>query len=392
MRGKLVVAAGSLSAVALAVACGSADLSGFAADRDGGGAGDAAGEFPSSDAGSTAIPVDAIVLVHAAAFPAFRLCFEGRPADQPTPSADLMPSSNVVGLEVGGAVLLPAAEGPLGRAFLFDERTLRPFYPPGKPGPTCDALLGGNFPDKGVPVGDLQEDLAHGVHLLVLTGCRPTSSDVSATPARCGPDWTPLGGNLALKTIAVEAFARPRPSELPVQALLLSSAIAGAASGRAIGVAFGDVADDGGSLAGHGAARTTIAADLAPYQPAPSAPIALVYDPSDVAAYASRGFVVSFAGGRDAGADAGGGADGGADAGAAQILFTQSLADVQRRSEPNAVPQTWYALGASYVLLALGDPDPRLPDGGADPDPGRAPHLLAMPLSAPDAGADAAVP
>jgi hypothetical protein len=386
VRTKTAVVAASLALLAAGMACGSADFAsgGSNPSSDGGASRDAGASFPpASDAGVAPIPVDAVVLVHGAQFPPFRLCFEGALNEQPTPSAELMPSSNVVGLDVGSAVVLPPKRGRLGKAFLFEESKLRAFYPPGKTGPSCDALLGASSPAQGKLVGDLQDDLSSGVHLVVLTGCRSLAEDIAATPARCGKDWLPTAGNLALRTVAIQAFARPAPSSLPVQALLASTAIEGAAAGRAIGLSFGGIADGGGDDAG--AIGAPFVDRLALFVPAPSLPYPITYDPSDTAAYASRGFAMSY------GAPVDGGADGG-DAGPRETVLTQSLADVQRFSEPNAVPDDWYAVGASYVLLVVGDPDPRLADGGADPDPRHTAHLLAIPLSAPDAGRDAATP
>src|SRR5262245_40618969 len=45
-----------------------------------------------------------VLLVHAAGFPSFRLCFEHFPDQAPQPDENVMPEANVVGVEVGSLV------------------------------------------------------------------------------------------------------------------------------------------------------------------------------------------------------------------------------------------------------------------------------------------------
>jgi hypothetical protein len=89
----------------------------------------------------------------------------------------------------------------------------------------------------------------------------------------------------------------------------------------------------------------------------------------------------------DGGSEAGTTSDAGADAGPREVLVRQSLADIQKLSSPRSLPADWFSVTSSYVLLSVGDPDPRLGDGGPDSDPRHALHLLAIPLATPDAGA-----
>ena len=115
--------------------------------------------FP--DAGAPLLSVNGVVLVHAASFPAFRICFEGTKEELPLPSTDVMPESNVVGVEVGTAVRLPplstAGARPLGRAFVFPELALRGLYPTFGgfgAGPTCENSLASSEPSHAGWVGE----------------------------------------------------------------------------------------------------------------------------------------------------------------------------------------------------------------------------------------------
>jgi hypothetical protein len=335
-----------------------------------------------SDAGvatpSRLIEANALVLVHAAAFPAFRVCFEGATGDQPQPSVDLMPDSNVVGVDVGTAVRLAARPEKLGHAFVFPESVLRPLYPQsGGGGPSCEQLLNGAIKQFAIDVGAVTADVSSGVHALVLTGCRAASVDPVASKDRCGADWAPATGNLALATLTLMAYARAGDTRLPVQLVQLSPALDRLASGRALGLAFGVL--DGGAA---GAAPSPLVEGAVPFGEAvPNPPAILDYAASDVASYATSGVFVTLGGALDdAGMPIGG------DAGAREILIAQSLADIQKRSSSRSLPSDWFSAASSYVVLSVGDTDPRLGDGGRDDDPRRALHLLAVPLATPDAG------
>jgi hypothetical protein len=366
-----VLAAGA----AFAFACGSADESAGFASLDGGSTNDsgADGAFtPSTDAGAAGPAVDAVFLVHAAAFPAYRICFEGLGTEQPFPSKDVMPEANVVGVDVGSVVRLPPLGSSVGRVFLYKESDIRYLYAPASaPGPDCKHLATSPSPPPFVTLDALGADLSSGVHVLALTGCQAAGLDAAANKARCGDTWTAGKGNLALTHLQLLAQARFDKKELPVQALQLSNALEGEAAGRAIGISFGTLAS---------APTPPFADDLQLGHPAPGAAEPLAFDAADASAYADEGFFLSL----------GAPADGGVDGGARQVLVTQSLAATQRLSDPTALPTDWYGGASSYVLLVVGEPKPMLPDGGPDGDERRALHLLSVPiapLASDDAGA-----
>lgn len=323
------------------------------------------------DAGAV-IQANAIVIVHAAAFPAFRICFEGAQDERPQPTDELMPESNVVGVDVGTAVRLPARGGKLGRAFVFPESALRTFYPGGV-GPPCKSILASaGTKDTAVEVGEVTEDLSRGVHALVLGGCRPANVDPMASTNRCGADWTAAKGNLRLTTLPLMAYARSGETRLSVQLVQLSPTLQRTAEGRALGLAFGPI---------EGGAPSPFVEGAVPFgEPVPNPPADLDYAAADLASYATSGVFVTLGGLLD---DAGVPLDAG---GARHVVVAQSLADIQKRSSPRSLPPDWFSAASSYVVLSVGDTDPRLGDGGPDDDPRRGLHLLAIPLASPDAG------
>jgi len=358
--------------------CSSAYDAGFAGD--GGFVGKADGA-PGLDGGSAAPPAqleaNGIVLVHAASFPAFRICFGGALSARPLPDTDLMPDSNVVGIDIGTAVRLPPYKGMLGRAFVFPELAIRSLYPAfggAGIGPTCEQLLLSNKSDV-TEVGTLTEDLGRGVHALVLHGCRTAALDKQASVARCGDTWTAAAGNLTLDVLSLTAYQRPPSLKgLPVQLLQLSPAFARVTAGRSVGVAFGALDREGG------AAPAPFIEGAVPFgTPVPNPPAVIAYDPAELAAYATSGVFVSVGGLLDGGS---------ADAGR-ELVLKQSLADIQLRSASRSLPSDWFAVASSYVIVSVGDPDPVTEDGGPDADPRRALHVLAIPLAAGAPAADA---
>src|SRR5438046_2886251 len=99
-------------------------------------------------------------------------------------------------------------------------------YPPGGgDGPSCGTLLGGALASQAYEVANLGS-VPDGIHLLVLTGCLKASDDPNASAARCGSKWTPANGNLSLGSIPIESSFRTDRTQLPVQAIQLSPAIA----------------------------------------------------------------------------------------------------------------------------------------------------------------------
>ena len=351
--------------------------------------GDASGDgSPSVDGGGFGTPsapvlaVNGLVLVHAASFPAFRVCFEGAQGDRPAPSTDVMPESNVVGVEVGTALRLPPHSGILGRAFVFPELALRALYPAfggAGIGPTCGQLLLSNKAD-AIEVANIVADVSSGVHALVLQGCRKGAEDATASTQRCGDTWTAATGNLRLEVVPLTAFMRrPDTNGLPVQLLQLSPGLARMSAGRALGMAFGALDREGG------APPAPFLEGRLPFaEPVPNPPALLDYAGADLQSYATHGVFVTLGAPLD---DAGKPTDGGG--AERKVVITESLEEIQRRSASRSLPPEWFAEASSYVILSVGDPDPRLADGGPDDDARRALHLLAIPLAAvqaPDAG------
>ncbi len=354
------------TAAIIAVACGDLASSGFDPSPAGadGGAGDGKAGF--QDGAAPPIPANGLVIVHAASLPAFRLCFEADRSLRPVPSDQLMPSSNIAGVEIGSAVRIDPISPAIGRVWAFPEPAIRALYPPGQAGPACWDLLE-TMSDAAIELGEIERDLSTGVHLLVVSGCQPSSIDPAASVERCGPDWKSDTGNVGLRVISIDAFQRSNATSLPVQIVQLSGALASRSAGRRIAVALGEI---------DASPEPFIRDDLAVGDVVPDMPVQLEYQPDDTASFASVGFHVSLEA-PDAGA---------IDAGSREPLLWQSLAEIARLSSSRDVPPAWFAAASSYVLLLLGDPD----IADASVDDRRKVHLLAVPVAAPhrdDAGA-----
>lgn len=214
---------------AVIVAVGSA-CSGIAASEDGP---NGAPSFENPDAASEAADpgprapgapsASGVVLVHAAAFPAFRLCFENMPELKPQPDSKIMPQANVVGVEVGSVVRLDPMKAP-GRIYVMNERDVRTndF--------TCGELL--DDPSKKLVVdkdyhvaNEIDHPLGEGrVDVLAITGCGGKAflnyleTDETNCDEGASRKWDVTKGNLEARVIPLE----PSPvgateSSLPVQ-------------------------------------------------------------------------------------------------------------------------------------------------------------------------------
>lgn len=297
-----------------------------------------------------------VVVVHASPnLGAFRLCFSGGGDLLPMPDRELMPQSNIVGVEVGAAVRVPALSSlkiktsPT-RVTAIPERSLRSkpanapcsalVCPAGATGGDC--LTSGEYFDLGAAPAGLVEP---GVHLLVVSGCVPGSGD----PATCGVGYSPSIGNVKLSDIPVQPSFSGRRG-LDVQLAQLSAAV-----------------ERGGSVTVKFGALPTPSVDL-PVNDTfgqVSSPAFFELDRGDPAVYSQKGFLVETGG----------------------VKVTQSLASIQALSDPDQLPTDFYAVPSSFVLLLLGEPAQTSPNGGpgdAGVDPGRALHLLAVPVSAPE--------
>jgi hypothetical protein len=366
--GMLVLA---LSGSGLLYACAADSLSSFdgssPSTQPDAGAGGAFGDA-SSAPGNALTPVDnAVILVHAAKTPSFRLCFLNELDRKPQPDSQVMPEANVVGVEVGNAVRIGPLHGAPGRVYLFGEATIRALYPAfggsSGAGPSCGDLLGDDaLKQYAQDLGEIDTDLSRGVHLLVVKGCSANSPLATYSLGQCGDGWTADKGNLTVTEITLEGANRTSADKLPTQVVNLSQPLEGARAGRDVVVSFGDLTDAG-------AAASEIATNPPLFEGAtPAEPVQLAYEASDLGVYDSYGFRVAYSSG-DAGAP----------------LLSESLARVQKQSSPRDLPPTYYAAASNYALLLLGDPSPTLVDGGADDDERRSLHFLAVPVIAPNA-------
>ncbi len=379
---RIVALAAGAALVAAAAACGSADsASGFDRGEDAG-EGDGGGQF--GDAGiNTPIPSAGLVVVHAAAFPAFRLCFSNFPDRLPFPDRSVMPNSNVVGVEVGSVVRLDPLATP-GEVYVIDEKTVKASAdsPDDKPcrDLICEAGAGCLRENLDwVRAGTVNDAIgAQNVDVLAITGCGNVFflQDVGATSDQCGSGWNDITGNLAVRVLPLQATMRNADvPTLPVQLVHMSQLVDAQREAGVLEVTYG--AFDGGSAP----LANTVATDPTLFDP--SMIHALPLPMNDESIFASQGFRIAIRSG-DAGAS---------------LLVDTSLAQVQSLSAPRDVPSDYYRAASSYALLLLGDPanPPVFTDGGANAgyDPRRGVHLLAIPVAAPapdagpaDAGSD----
>ena len=354
----------SAVAAAAAVACG--DASDDAGARPPSTRNDAG----PSDASAGAPPVGSasgVVLLHAASFPAFRLCFENYPELRPQPDQAVMPQANVVGVEVGSVVRIGPLERPPGKvyAIIQSEARASPTDPGGK---ACGALIAEDLTLnlQYHEAGELTAPLGVGeVTLLGLTGCggKPISDKLGVDADDCGPDWDIVAGSLRARTLTLLPTVAATPSSLPVQIVHMSSLLEAArANGEELDVTFGLLLD-----AGVGERLEQDVAISPPLFDA-SAATTLAVDQTTETTYGTHGFRIGLR----------------SDGGAPSFTFDQSLAEVQDLSSPQTVPTTYYLAASNYALLLLGDPRIRrtLADGGPNAgwDPRRAVHLLAVPV------------
>ncbi|HSO33520.1 MAG TPA: hypothetical protein VLT33_13395 [Labilithrix sp.] len=367
-----------LALAGLGVACGSMSASAFEAGDNtpsGAGRGEDAGFGPAATDPNVGVALDnAVILVHAAKSQSFRLCFRNELDRRPQPDSDVMPEANVVGVDVGSTVRLGPLRGAPGEVFLFDEPLIRAVYPQfggAGQGPTCESLLSASNPlsKLAVSLGTITKSLKTGVHLLVVRGCPGNGPLRSYSTAECGDTWTDMKGNLGITEIELRGSKAPTNGTLSAQLVNLSQPLNSAKGSRDVVVSFGDLKTPGAPL-------TAVTANPALFGGAsPEQPAQLQYTTEDPAIFGSIGFRVSFA------------AKGTPDT----VVLDQTLERVQALSAPRDIPATYYGVASNYALLLLGDPAPKLIDGGPDTDDRRNLHLLAVPVvdPKPDAGSDA---
>lgn len=370
--------------VATAVACGDMSDSAFGTsigdgDGDGGGADAGFGSDAAAVPGVGA--VSGVVILHAAAFPSFRVCFENYPELPPQPDVALMPAANVVGVEVGSVIRIGSLDRPPGKVYVIDQRDVRatPRDPLDR---KCGALIAGR--DLVVNrhyqlAGELTTPLGVGqVDLLAITGCGGKSwlDELGASSDDCA-DWDQTAGSLLARTVELVPSVIATDTTLPVQVIHMASLLeAKRAPGEAIDVTFGalDSSDGGRSL------EQTVIANPPLFEA--GAPKMLAVDQTSDAVFGTHGFRIALRP-----------IDDPAGAAAPTFFVDQSLAEVQELSFSPTVPTTYYRSASNYALLLVGDPriTPSYADGGANPgyDRRRAVHLLAVPVKddVEDAGA-----
>jgi len=361
----------TLAAVGAVLACGDTRLAFDApAGADHPDAGDAGAFEPpsgSADAGTVGA-ASGVYLLHAASFPAFRLCFERYPELRPQPDQTVMPRANVVGVEVGSVVRIGSLERPPGKVFVIMQRKL-PAAPGDTGGRPCGELLASGDLTPNLEyheAGELTEPLGVGhVSVLGITGCggKAILDSLEIPSSNCGAGWDVTAGSLRTRTLTLVPSVPATRSSLPVQVVHMSPLLESTrGQNEHIEVSFGALVASAGRLA-----QDVVSA---PPLFEASAPVALTLDQTSEATYGTHGFRIAVQS-----------VDDGAPP---SFTVTQSLAEIQELSSPQTVPTTYYLAASNYVLLLLGDPQitRTLPDGGTngDYDRRRAVHLLAVPV------------
>ena len=310
-----------------------------------------------------------MILVHAASFPSFRLCFANKLSQAPVPDTKILPESNVVGVETGGFIRLPSMDAP-GTIYVIDERVVR-----NQTG-TCDRLINQGILHEGNDYDVIQGDVDasaplarrlgdNGVDVIAVTGCASsiTLENLGVDKSRCGTGYVANDGTLkATVTTLQRAPTGVTSSTLPVQLYQLSTAVealAAAADGP-LTVSFGPLGSGVGSLGQELGIAPIFEAD---------AQTTLDFDQTSESVYGTHGFRIKVG----------------------AVTVDQSLATVQEFSSSNELPTTYNGLASNYALLLLGDPTYPADAGAASTHLGM--HHLAAPVLDPtanDAGADAA--
>jgi hypothetical protein len=349
--GAFIAVLATVASAGAVVACGADSTSAFGPESgaDLGDAGLPPIAVPSSDAAQDSAPQNdggatvrasstALFLLHASYdLPAVRVCFESAGSLAALPRSNLMPSSNLPGLDVGRVVRIGDLGGVTGLAqkpkvHVFVESAIR-----GTPDAACSALLADVALKKGehrYEAKFVDATINTGAPLvLVLEGCI-----TAATPdAKCAPAGT-KDRDLAVRAISLPTPTAAGASNLHWQPVNVAPELPSAAIWFA--QTFADTAPTASAAFGQvGAVQTT------------------PFDRSVIGNYASFAF----------GVRAGG------------INLTQaSMADVQDVSLPGAVPSEFYVPEASMALFIVGSKEAV----DAAPD-ARALHVVAVPI-APD--------
>ncbi|MBX3233679.1 MAG: hypothetical protein KIT84_21270 [Labilithrix sp.] len=367
--------AGAAGAVALACG-GDDDGSPFAGGGDGGDI-DSGGPIGVGDGGATG-PTSGVVIVHAAAFPAFRLCFEKYPELPPQPDSRVLPQSNVVGVEMGSVTRIGAITRAPGKVYVINQTRVAA-TPDDPTQDDCGEVLAKADIQEGKDyevLGPLSEPIGvDETTALVVSGCGRQGwlTETGVEPSECGEGFDANAGSLKVLTFPLAATTQTAATTLPVELVNLSEALAGDVPlGEHVDVTFGDLD------AAAGAPLTQKVAESPPLYDA-SASALLDLDFTDETVYGTHGFRVAYR--PD---DAGPADDAGLADAAPPFSLDQTLATVQAMSRPDANPTTYFLAPSNFALLLLGDPRIKktLEDGGANEgfDARRALHFLAVPV------------
>jgi hypothetical protein len=360
------------TALALLFACGSNDDASSFRDQSDASFASSSGSsgLPFGDGGTTG-PAKGVVLVHAAGFRSFRVCFEGYRSILPQPDRKVMPESNTVGVDVGAAIRIPPLTEAPGTVYVIPNKTAHtPDDPEDLP---CGAFLDTHqVNEEYLLAGKIDRPVGvDGAEAIVLTGCGtlPQITNLNIAAGDC-PGYADGGGAYGTLNAVVMPLATTNTatlSTLPVELYNASQLlVAQMPPGAALDVSYGDLdAGAGAPLA----QKLASSADL--YHGNQSA--TLDVDQTNIVTFGTHGFRIAYR--TDGGADDGG-------------LFAteQSLAQVQEASQPLSTPTAYFTGATNFALILLGDPRmvPKYTDGGPNPtyDGRRAVHLLAVPVRA----------
>lgn len=377
------------AALATLIACGGDDdESAFGGGFDAGASGTSSSGGSSSgssgavfgDGGAT-LPAKGVILVHAAAFPSMRVCFENYPDIPPQPDRKVLPQANVVGVDLGGLVRLGPMLKPPGKVYVISQKAVAA-VPGSKDDLTCGQYLKNTDENIGYyNAGKLTEPVGvDHAEVLAITGCGPKTyvvDQLKIAKSDCGPAYdsdAESTGTFATQRLRLTETNTATSQSLPMTLINLAPLLKPPGS-QTLDVTFGDL--DAGVT---GKLKTTIpvppfGADAGadggvPFSEGPS--VTLDLDQSKESVFGLSGFRVAY---RDGSGTALAPSVGG-------VVVDQTLAQIQANSRSDGNPTSYYVASSNFVFFLMGDAHMvrNFTDGGANPnfDPRRAIHLLAI--------------
>lgn len=379
LTGAALLGAGVITAGIVGACSLSSNDSGFADSNAPFADAGAGGTTPDGNGAPSTGPVaTGVVLVHAAAFPAFRLCFSNMLDQPPLPDSKAMPEANLVGVDIGSVVRIDPMIAP-GEVYVIDQ-TLVQTRVGSKEDTRCSDLIctGASCKKENrdyLRAGRIDTPIGQGqVSVLAVSGCGNQFflEDLKMDSSDCGAGWDATKGNLTTNVLTLSPEGQSSDDSLPVQLVHLAPLLENARGAGELSVGFGAL-DGDGEIEAFASNPPLFDVDRQH---------GLIFDKTKTSIYATHGFRIAIGGTVDAGADGG-----------LSFVRDESLAEVQALSASKELPTDYYKAASNYALLLLGDPrvQEKLDDGGANPtyDSRRAVHLLAVPVRDPDAGVDA---